>query len=73
MEKAFKTALKNAGITDFRFYDLRIAFACQVIMWGGNLKNVQELLGYKSMSMTLRCSHISQKHKKKAVDLLKSG
>jgi integrase len=70
IKKAFKTALKNAGITDFRFHDLRHTFASQVIMRGGDLKDVQELLGHKSMSMTLRYSHLSQKHKKRAVNLL---
>jgi hypothetical protein len=39
-------------------------------MRGGDLKDVQELLGHKSMSMTLRYSHLSQEHKKKAVNLL---
>jgi len=39
-------------------------------MWGGDLKDVQELLGHKSMSMTLRYSHLSQEHKKRAVNLL---
>ncbi len=70
IKKAFKTALKNAGITDFRFHDLRHTFASQVIMRGGDLKDVQELLGHKSMSMTLRYSHLSQEHKKRAVNLL---
>jgi len=62
--------LKNAGITDFRFHDLRHTFASQVIMRGGDLKDVQDPLGHKSMSMTLRYSHLSQEHKKKAVNLL---
>jgi integrase len=68
--KSFKAALKNAGIADFRFHDLRHTFASQVIMRGGDLKDVQELLGHKSMSMTLRYSHLSQEHKKRAVNLL---
>lgn len=45
IKKAFKTALKNAGITDFRFHDLGHTFASQVVMRGGDLKDVQELLG----------------------------
>ena len=64
IKKAFKTSMKNAGITDFRFHDLRHTFASQVIMRGGDLKDVQELLGHKSISMTLRYSHLSQEHKK---------
>ncbi len=70
IKKSFKTALDNAGISDFRFHDLRHTFASQVIMRGGDLKDVQELLGHKSMSMTLRYSHLSQEHKKKAINLL---
>jgi hypothetical protein len=35
---------------------------------GVSLKDVQEVLGYKSM--TLRYAHLTQEHKKKAVNLL---
>ncbi len=70
VEKAFKGALRRAGIRDFKFHDLRHTFASHVIMRGGSLKDVQELLGHKTMTMTLRYSHLSQEHKKKAVNLL---
>ncbi|MGW8303570.1 MAG: tyrosine-type recombinase/integrase [Desulfobacterales bacterium] len=53
-------------ITDFRFHGLRNTFVNQVIMRGGDLKDVQELLGHKSISMTLRDSHLSQEHQKKS-------
>jgi len=39
-------------------------------MKGGTLKDVQELLGHKTMSMTLRYAHLSQEHKRQAVNLL---
>ena len=39
-------------------------------MAGVDLKTVQELLGHKSIEMTLRYSHLSPDHKKQAVDLL---
>jgi integrase len=70
VERAFKGALRRAGIEDFRFHDLRHTFASHVIMRGGSLKDVQELLGHKTMTMTLRYSHLSQEHKRKAVNLL---
>jgi integrase len=70
VKTGFKKALKNAGIHDFRFHDLRHTFASQVIMKGGTLKDVQELLGHKTMTMTLRYAHLTQEHKRKAVNLL---
>jgi len=39
-------------------------------MKGGSLKDVQELLGHKTMTMTLRYAHLTQEHKRKAVNLL---
>ena len=39
-----------------------------MIMRGASLKEVQEILGHKTM--TLRYAHLSQEHKKKAVNLL---
>jgi len=68
----FSTSMKRAGIVDFRFHDLRHTFASQLLLHGGDLKDVQELLGHKSMTMTLRYAHLTQEHKKKAVNLLNS-
>lgn len=60
VKKSFKTGLKDSRIQDFRFHDLRHTFASQVIMRGGTLKDVQELLGHKTMTMTLRHAHLTQ-------------
>ena len=72
IKTAFNAAMKRAEIEDFRFHDLRHTFASQLILKGGTLKDVQELLGHKTMTMTLRYSHLTQEHKKKAVNLLNS-
>ena len=39
-------------------------------MQGAGLKDVQEILGHKIMTMTLRYAHLTQEHKRKAVNLL---
>jgi hypothetical protein len=41
-----------------------------VLLKGGNLKDVQELLGHKTMTMTLRYAHLTQERKRTAVNLL---
>ncbi|MFH1992820.1 MAG: tyrosine-type recombinase/integrase, partial [Pseudomonadota bacterium] len=55
---------------DLRFNDLMHTFASHLIMKGGSIKDVQENLGHKTMTMTLRYAHLSQEHKKKTVNLL---
>lgn len=66
----FKAALKRAGIEDCRFHDLRHTFASHLVMRGRSLKEVQELLGHKDIKMTMRYAHLSEEHKKHAVNAL---
>ncbi|MFH0796626.1 MAG: site-specific integrase [Candidatus Omnitrophota bacterium] len=66
----FESIVKQAGIKNFRFHDLRHTFASRLVMRGVNLKAVQELLGHKTFTMTLRYAHLSPDHKKTAVELL---
>ena len=69
IRKSFSTALTRCGIKCFRFHDLRHTYASQLVMMGVDIKTVQELMGHKTIEMTLRYSHLSPDHKKKAVDL----
>ena len=39
-------------------------------MAGADLMTVKDLLGHKTLAMTLRYSHLAPAHKRKAVDLL---
>ena len=55
---AFETALTKAGITGFRFHDLRHTAASHLVMRGASLKDVQEILGHADMKMTQRYAHL---------------
>ncbi len=70
VKRSFKTALKKTGIRDFHFHDLRHTFASHLVMSGIDLTTVSKLLGHKSLTMTLRYSHLSQGHLNNAVNVL---
>ncbi|MFC1607133.1 tyrosine-type recombinase/integrase [Candidatus Latescibacterota bacterium] len=67
---SFASALSRAKITDFRFHDLRHTFASHLVMVGVDIKSVQELLGHKTLTMTLRYAHLGADHRAKAVEML---
>ena len=55
----FKPALKKAGITDFKWHDLRHTFASWLGQDGVPLDRVSKLLGHKSLMMTMRYVHLA--------------
>jgi len=67
----FKASLKRAGIEDFQFRDLRHTFASHFVMNGGSLKALQEILGHKNITMTMRYAHLSKEHKKDEIKALR--
>jgi len=70
VRKSFDKLLKTCKIDKFRFHDMRHTYASQLAMAGIDLNTIRELLGHKSLQMTLRYAHLSPDHKRKAVDSL---
>jgi len=70
VQTSFETALKRAEIRDFRFHDLRHTFASHLVMAGVDLTSIRELLGHKSLAMTIRYAHLAPGHKRRAINML---
>ncbi len=67
--RAFGTACRNAGIEDFRIHDLRHTWASHFMMNGGNLYDLMEMGGWKSINMVRRYSHLDRKYKLRVMNV----
>lgn len=56
--KAWRKALARAGVEDFRWHDLRHSWASYHAQSGTPLNVLQEMGGWCSHEMVLRCSHL---------------
>jgi len=66
----FEPAVSKAKVRSFSWHCLRHTFASRLVMAGVDLRTVQELLGHKSIAMTVRYSHLSPSHTLAAVERL---
>jgi integrase len=60
--KAWRNALKRAGITGFRWHDLRHTWASWHVQNGTPLNALQELGAWESADMVRRYGHLGQNH-----------
>jgi integrase len=56
--------------TDVLVHSLRHTFISRLVLGGVNIRTVQELAGHRTITMTMRYSHLAPEHKKRAVAVL---
>lgn len=61
-------AAKKAGVKDFHWHDLRHTFASRLVMGDADIRTVQELLGHKNITMTMKYAHLAQDHRLAAAE-----
>jgi site-specific recombinase XerD len=66
----FEEAREEANIDNFRWHDLRHTFASRLVMAGVDLRTVQQLMGHKTIGMTVRYAHLAPEHQLSAVQRL---
>jgi integrase len=65
--KAWSNAVRNSGLNDFRFHDLRHTAASYLAMRGASLLEIGHVLGHRSPQMTQRYAHLSTDHTRKVL------
>src|SRR5215831_984384 len=67
IREAWKFTVQRAGITNFRFHDLRHSAASYLAMGGASLAEIAEVLGHKTLQMTKRYAHLHETHTRNVV------
>lgn len=67
----FQNSQKRAGFSKvIRFHDLRHTFASHFMMNGGNIYDLQKILGHTTLEMTQRYAHMSPAHLAEAIQIV---
>ncbi|MBI4849119.1 MAG: tyrosine-type recombinase/integrase [Nitrospirae bacterium] len=70
LRQAFDNTVEKAGIENFRFHDLRHTFATRLVQNGVGIYKVKELLGHKTILITMRYAHHYPESLRSSVELL---
>ena len=70
LKRYWQPAVKAAGLTDFRFHDLRYTFASRLVARGVSSYIVQHAGGWRTASMMQRYAHLNPGTLRAAVELL---
>jgi site-specific recombinase XerD len=66
--RGFRAACQRAGLAGVTPHSARRMFATQLVENGVDLRTVQELGGWVSLSLVQRYAHVSPSHKAEAVE-----
>jgi integrase len=67
---AWYTVLKRAKVHNLKFHDLRHDAGSWLAMSGADPRTIQEILGHSDLKMVMRYTHLSESHKRNAVEQL---
>ncbi|WP_352518085.1 site-specific integrase [Mesorhizobium sp. M0046] len=70
IKTAFRTALRRAGVTDFRPHDCRHTWATWHYIANRDVSALMRLGGWKTMSMVMRYAHVNVAELKHTIDAL---
>lgn len=70
IKRAFKSALKRAGISDFKFHDIRRTVGTWLLQAGVDIRAIQQILAHSDIRTTERYLAVSQERNRCAVNLL---
>jgi integrase len=59
ISNAWYRACQRAGLKDFRFHDLRHTAASYLAMSGASLREIADILGHKSLKVTMKYAHLT--------------
>jgi integrase len=66
-QTAWEKILQRAGMSNFRWHDLRHHFASRLVQHGVPLNTVRDLLGHSTVGMSLRYAHLAPDQRREAV------
>ena len=67
LKKPWEAAVRQAGLENFRFHDLRHTAASYLAMNGATTMEIAAVLGHKTLQMVKRYSHLANSHTAKVV------
>ena len=66
----FEPAVEEAKLEDYTWHCNRHTFASRLVMAGVDLRTIADLMGHKTIQMTMRYAHLAPDHRASAVERL---